>query len=179
MRHRSPPASRPHRHLFALPAPVPLGSALLAPALLAAGAAAAAPQCSFLLPIGGRGEPVVQKQVGAPRPALLGLGPARPSRHTDFPIERAYDSYRVFFTAVSADPAARYPVQAWMTFTDGSSQQLVDALLSPTAQGRMFGPFPSVHGRQATQMNVKVGAGAEPGTPPFHYRLSVQGCLGG
>ena len=40
----------------------------------------------------------------------------------------------------------------------------------------MFGPVQAVPGKQAKQMNFKVGASNDPGALGFSYRVSVQGC---
>jgi hypothetical protein len=40
----------------------------------------------------------------------------------------------------------------------------------------MFGPFPAIAGKQAIQMNFKVGASSDPAALGFSYRISVQGC---
>jgi hypothetical protein len=144
---------------------------------LSAVAAEAAPVCTFLTPIGGNGQPVVLKSVGAPKVTPLGMAIGRTNWNTDFLVDRPYTSYRFFFTAVSSDPNARYPVQAWMKFSDGSSLQVVNELMAPPmGTGRMFGPFPAVPGKLASQMNVKVGASKDPGSTGFSYRISVQGC---
>ena len=46
----------------------------------------------------------------------------------------------------------------------------------PMGTGKMFGPFAAVPGKQATQMNFKVGASNDPNALGFSYRISVQGC---
>ena len=165
------------RFAFALalsPALAPaLATALLAgPLLLAPSAAMAAEDCRFLEPIGGNGiTPIVSKKVGPGK--LLG----RPNWNTDFVVDQPYRSYRFFFTATSTDPKARYPVSGVMKFTDGSSLQLFQQTLSPpVGRGRQFGPFPVVPGKQASQMNFRIGASNQPGALGFGYRISVQGC---
>ncbi|MFM7085476.1 MAG: hypothetical protein ACKOXO_00535 [Cyanobium sp.] len=141
--------------------------------------AQAAPVCTFLMPIGGSGGPVVSKSVGRPKIMPVGMVLGRPNWNTDFVVDRVYSSYRFFFTAISSDAAARYPVQAWMKFSDGSALQVVDETMSPPiGTGRMFGPFPAIAGKQASQMNFKVGTSSDPGATGFSYRISVQGCLG-
>ena len=138
-----------------------------------AGAAVAAPRCEFLQPIGGNGTtPIVSKRVG---PGTL-LG--KPNWNTDFIVARPYSSYRFFFTANSSDPAAQYPVQGYMKFSDGSNLQLVsESINPPIGQGKMYGPFPAVPGKLASQMNFKIGASGDPGAVGFSYRISVQGCI--
>ncbi len=149
-------------------------TAVLISATLAAlpGPAGAAPRCTFLQPIGGTGSPIVVKQVG--RGKLLG----NTNWNTDFIVNQPYSSYKFFFTANSSDPSAQYPVEGFMKFTDGSSLQVINETMSPPiGTGRMFGPFPAVAGKQAGQMNFKVGASNDPGALGFSYRISVQGCL--
>jgi hypothetical protein len=46
----------------------------------------------------------------------------------------------------------------------------------PIGTGKMFGPFAAVPGKQASQMNFKVGASDDPNALGFSYRISVQGC---
>jgi hypothetical protein len=142
-------------------------SAALAPSMVAA-----APTCIFLNPIGGNGTtPIVSKQVG--RGTLLG----RTNWNTDFIVDRAYTSYKFFFTANSSDPSARYPVSGFMKFSDGSSLEMFNELISPPiGTGKEYGPFPAVAGKQASQMNFKIGASSDPGALGFSYRISVQGC---
>jgi hypothetical protein len=131
----------------------------------------AQPVCEFLMPIGGRGEPVVEKRVGPSR--LLG----RTNWNTDFAVTRPFSSYRFFFTATSSDGAATYPVAGFMRFTDGASLQLFNETLSPPqGTGRMFGPFSAVPGRRTSVMNFRIGSSAFPGALGFSYRISVQGC---
>ncbi|MCP9817705.1 hypothetical protein KBY76_13685 [Synechococcus sp. GreenBA-s] len=135
-------------------------------------AAQAQPQCSFLMPLGGSGDPVVSKRVGPDR--LLG----RTNWNTDFVVDRPFTSYRFFFTATSTDQAT-YPVRGYMRFTDGASLRLFDVTLSPPqGTGRMFGPFPAVPGRRTSLMNFRIGSSTKPGALGFSYRISVQGCNG-
>ena len=54
----------------------------------------ARPVCRFLMPIGGSGEPTVQKRISADR--LVG----RTNWNTDFAVDRSYRSYRVNFQSV-------------------------------------------------------------------------------
>ena len=97
--------------------------------------------------------------------------------NTDFFITQPYTSFKFFFTANSSDAQAQYPVEGNMKFSDGSSLQMFNALMNPPmGTGKMFGPFVSVPGKQATQMNFKVGASNDPAALGFSYRISVQGC---
>ena len=105
------------------------------------------------------------------------LADGKTNWNTDFIVNKPYASYKFFFTANSSDPSAQYPVEAYMKFTDGSSLQVVNTRMSPPmGTGKMFGPFPAVAGKQASQMNFKVGASDDPGALGFSYRISVQGC---
>ena len=137
-----------------------------------ASAGQAAPRCRFLAPIGGDGTSnIVVKQVQ--RPKLLG----RANWNTDFIVDRPYLSYKFFFTAISSDPNATYPVEGFMKFSDGSTLQVINERMNPpVGTGRMFGPFAAVPGKQASQMNFKVGTSDDPGATGFSYRISVQGC---
>ncbi len=56
-------------------------------------------------------------------------------------------------------------------------QVINETMNPPIGTGRMFGPFPSIPGKQASQMNFKVGASSDPGALGFSYQISVQGCL--
>jgi len=136
------------------------------------GSAAAAPTCTFLQPVGGNGSsPIVSKSVG--RGKLVG----KTNWNTDFFITQPYTSFKFFFTANSSDAQAQYPVEGNMKFSDGTSLQMFNTLMNPPmGTGKMFGPFASVPGKQATQMNFKVGASNDPGALGFSYRISVQGC---
>ena len=136
------------------------------------GSAVAAPTCTFLQPVGGNGSsPIVSKSVG--RGKLIG----KTNWNTDFFITQPYTSFKFFFTANSSDAQAQYPVEGNMKFSDGSSLQMFNTLMNPPmGTGKMFGPFASVPGKQATQMNFKVGASKDPGALGFSYRISVQGC---
>ena len=148
---------------------------LLATPLLigSAGGAIAAPTCQFLQPIGGTGSPIVAKSVS--RGKLIG----RPNWNTDFIVDQPYTSFKFFFTANSADPGAQYPVSGFMKFSDGSNLQVINETMNPPiGTGRMFGPFPAIPGKQASQMNFKVGNSDDPGALGFSYRISVQGCTG-
>jgi len=145
------------------------------PLMLSFGTAAqAAPKCQFLQPIGGNGvTPIVAKSVS--RGKLIG----RPNWNTDFIVNQPYSSFKFFFTANSADPGALYPVSGFMKFSDGSNLQVINETMNPPiGTGRMFGPFPAIPGKQASQMNFKVGNSDDPGSLGFSYRISVQGCTG-
>jgi hypothetical protein len=145
-----------------------------APLMFAWGTAAqAAPRCQFLQPIGGNGSPIVAKSVS--RGKLIG----RPNWNTDFIVDQPYSSYKFFFTANSSDSGAQYPVSGFMKFSDGSNLQVINETMNPPiGTGRMFGPFPAIPGKQASQMNFKVGNSDDPGALGFSYRISVQGCSG-
>ena len=152
--------------------PIAAGLILGLSVALAPAAVSAAPLCVFLTPIGGNGTtPIVSKQVGRGR--LLG----KTNWNTDFIVDRPYRTYKFFFTANSSDPSAKYPVSGFMKFTDGSSLQVFNETISPPiGTGREYGPFPAVPGKQASQMNFKIGASSDPGALGFSYRISVQGC---
>jgi hypothetical protein len=148
---------------------LPLAASLL---FSGGGAAAAAERCTFLQPIGGDGTtPIVSKQVG--RGKLLG----QTNWNTDFIVNQPYTSFKFFFTANSSDAGAQYPVSGFMKFSDGSNLQVINETMNPPiGTGRMFGPFPAIPGKQASQMNFKVGASNDPNALGFSYRISVQGC---
>ncbi len=135
-------------------------------------AAEAQQRCTFLQPIGGNGTtPIVSKQVG--RGKLIG----KENWNTDFIVDRPYSSFKFFFTANSSDAGAKYPVSGFMKFSDGTNLQVINEVMNPPiGTGRMFGPFPAIPGKQASQMNFKVGASSDPGAQGFSYRISVQGC---
>jgi len=146
---------------------------LLAPLMVGAGSlATAAEKCEFLQPIGGTGTtPIVTKRVS--RDKLIG----KPNWNTDFIVNRPFSSFKFFFTADSSDAGAKYPVSGFMKFSDGTSLQVINETMNPPiGQGRMFGPFLAVPGKQASQMNFRVGASNDPGALGFSYRVSVQGC---
>jgi hypothetical protein len=152
---------------------VPALPLLLAPLVLGLGSAvSAAEKCDFLHPIGGNGiTPIVTKRVS--RDKLIG----KPNWNTDFIVTRPFSSFKFFFTADSSDAGAKYPVSGFMKFSDGTSLQVINEKMSPPiGKGRMFGPFLAVPGKQASQMNFKVGASNDPGALGFSYRISVQGC---
>ena len=141
-------------------------------AVLLASGAQAAPICTFLQPVGGNGvSTIVSKSVG--RGKLLG----NTNWNTDFFVTQPYTSYKFFFTANSSDANAQYPVEGFMKFSDGSNLQVINTSMNPPmGTGKMFGPFAAVPGKQATQMNFKVGASSDPNALGFSYRISVQGC---
>ena len=145
-----------------------LGAGLIS---LDVGRSAAQASCSFLSPIGGDGSSdIVKKRVGKGK--LLG----RTNWNTDFAANRPYTSYKLFFTA---DSTARgtYPVEAFLKFTDGSNLRVVqESLTPPIGTGRMFGRFSVPQGKQVSQVNFKIGAGSDPTSTGFSYRISVQGC---
>jgi hypothetical protein len=142
------------------------------------GSAGAAPTCTFLQPVGGNGSsPIVSKSVGAAKVTPIGMAFGRTNWNTDFLVDQPYTNFKFFFTANSSDPKAKYPVEGYMKFSDGSSLQMFNTLMNPPmGTGKMFGPFASVPGKQATQMNFKVGASNDPAALGFSYRISVQGC---
>jgi hypothetical protein len=155
------------------PAPTASACSLATLALLSlASPAQAAPVCTFLTPIGASStSPVVAKSVGP------GKAIGRTNWNTDFIVDQPYSSYKFFFTANSSDSNAQYPVEGYMKFTDGSNLQVVNQIMNPPiGTGRMFGPFPAIPGKAASQMNFKVGASNDPGALGFSYRISVQGC---
>ena len=155
-----------------IPATLLSGCGALASLALGLPGATAAPVCTFLQPIGGSGSsPVVAKTVG--RGKVFG----HTNWNTDFIVDQPYSSYKFFFTANSSDPGATYPVSGFMKFSDGSNLQVINEMMNPPmGTGRMFGPFPAVPGKQASQMNFKVGASSDPAALGFSYRVSVQGC---
>ena len=158
------PNLRPFHRVIA-----PLAALAIAAPVSAVGAA---PVCTFLTPIGGSGStPIVTKRVGSGK--LL----SKTNWNTDFIVDNPYTSFKFFFTANSSDPSAKYPVTGYIKFTDGSNLQLFNETISPPiGRGRMFGPFAKVPGKQAAQMNFKIGATSDPGALGFSYRISVQGC---
>lgn len=63
-----------------------------------------------------------------------------------------------------------------MKFGAGTSLQVIDEILNPPmGSGRMFGPFPTLVGKETSQMNFKVGAASHPGALGLSYRISAQG----
>ncbi|WP_323249561.1 hypothetical protein [Synechococcus sp. CCY9202] len=149
---------------------------LIQPLLLAAlataglGVASAKASCSFLMPLGGSGDPVVSKRIGPDR--LLG----NTNWNTDFIVDRPFRTYQFFFTSASSERAT-FPISAFMRFTDGTSLQVVNE--TPTFEpgaGRKFGPFKAVPGKRTNLMNFRVGSSSRPAAIGFSYRISVQGC---
>ena len=130
----------------------------------------ARPVCRFLMPIGGSGEPTVQKRISADR--LVG----RTNWNTDFAVDRSYRSYRVNFQSVSTDRGT-FPLAVFLRFTDGSNLQVVnDTLTLEPQQERRLGPFLAVPGKRTSLVNVRVGSSAMPAATGFSYRVSVEGC---
>ena len=131
----------------------------------------ARPVCRFLMPIGGTGEPVVQKRISPDR--LVG----RTNWNTDFTVDRGFSTYRVKLQSASTGRGT-FPVAVFLRFTDGSNLQLVNQnlTLAPQEQ-RNLGPFPTVPGKRTSQVNVRVGASNMPGSTGFSYRVSAEGCL--
>lgn len=136
----------------------------------------AAGSCQFLMPIGGDGSTTVTKRVERPKLSPLSMALGRTNWNTDFAVTKSYRSYKLFFTAQSTEQA-RYPIKAYLKFTDGSHLQVVnESMKPPIGQGAMFGPFSPPVGQAVSQVNFKVGASQEPGSSGFSYRISVQGC---
>ena len=135
-----------------------------------AGAAQARVQCSFLKPIGGGGEPWVQKRISADR--LVGST----NWNTDFTVDRSFASYRINFQSVSTGRGT-FPLAVFLRFTDGSNLQLLNQnpTLAPQEK-RVFGPFPGVSGKRSSIVNVRVGSSTMPGSTGFSYRVAVEGC---
>jgi hypothetical protein len=113
------------------------------------------------MPIGGGGEPVVQKRISADRVGLVG----RTNWNTDFAVDRSFASYRINFQSASTGRGT-FPVAVFLRFTDGTNLQVVNENLTlDPGQRRAFGPFPAVPGKRTNQVNVRVS-----------YRVSVEGC---
>jgi hypothetical protein len=148
-----------------------LGTALFSiTLLLGAGPGSARAQCRFLMPIGGGGEPWVEKRIG---PARLA---GRTNWNTDFAVDRSFSSFRVNFQSVSTGRGT-FPLAVFLRFTDGSNLQLVnDNLTLDPQQQRRLGPFPAVPGKRSSKVNVRVGSSSMPGSIGFSYRVSVEGC---
>ena len=162
-----PPTTAPHS-----PRPGARGAGLWALALLASPCLAtpALAECRFLMPIGGSGEPTVQKRISADR--LVG----RTNWNTDFAVDRSYRSYRVNFQSVSTGRGT-FPLAVFLRFTDGSNLQVVnDSLTLDPQQSRRLGPFQAVPGKRTSLVNVRVGSSTMPGSTGFSYRVSVEGC---
>jgi hypothetical protein len=153
-----------------MPGKFPATCAAIACAAMLLNAGASRAQCRFLMPIGGSGEPVVQKRISPDR--LVG----RTNWNTDFSVDRTFSSYRVEFQSASEERAT-FPVAVFLRFTDGSDLQLLNENLNlEPGQQRHFGPFAAVPGKRTSQVNVRVGSSAMPGSTGFSYRISVEGC---
>ncbi|MEB3333756.1 MAG: hypothetical protein VKP70_02095 [Cyanobacteriota bacterium] len=138
--------------------------------LLATTAGAARAQCRFLMPIGGGGEPWVEKRISPDR--LVG----RTNWNTDFAVDRSFSSFRVNFQSASTGRGT-FPLAVFLRFTDGSNLQVVnDNLTLDPQQQRRLGPFPAVPGKRSSKVNVRVGSSSMPGSTGFSYRVSVEGC---
>ena len=147
-----------------------LAVGLVASLALAGGGGAAQADCRSLVPIGGRGQPAVEKRISPDR--LVG----RTNWNTDFAVDRTFASYRVNFQSASTGQGT-FPLGVFLVFTDGSNLQLVnDNLTLPPGQKRILGPFPAVPGKRTSKVNVRVGSSAMPGSTGFSYRVSVEGC---
>ena len=132
--------------------------------------AALAVSCEFLSPVGGDGvSPIVTKTISMGNP----LG--RPNWNTDFYVTKPYSSYKLFFTADSSK-SATYPVEAYLKFTDGSNLRVFNANIAPEPGTGGGKDVPAVPGKQVSQVNIKVGSGANMAASGFTYRVSVQGC---
>ena len=137
---------------------------------LTAEARAAQASCRFLMPIGGAGEPVVEKRISPD--GLI----RRNNWNTDFAVDRAYASYRINLQSASSERGV-FPVAAFLRFTDNTNLQVVNENLTlEPQQSRVFGPLPAVPGKRTNQVNVRVGATTMPGSIGFSYRVSVEGC---
>ena len=149
---------------------VPILAALAAPAR-------ALPLCTFLTPIGDKGDsPIVNKSVGAPKVTPFGMALGRTNWNTDFAVNQPFSSYKFFFTANSS-VSATYPIQGYLKFTDGSSLQVINESFAPqVGTGRMWGPFPAIPGKTVSQLNFKIGASADQAATGFTYRISTMGC---
>jgi len=148
----------------------PAASAISTLVLLMTNAVPAQAACRFLMPIGGGGQPVVEKRIGPDR--LVG----RTNWNTDFAVDRSFASYRVNFQSASTGQGT-FPLAVFLVFTDSSNLQLVnDNLTLAPAQQRRLGPFPAVPGKRTSKVNVRVGSSAMPGSIGFSYRVSVEGC---
>ncbi|MFN9646042.1 MAG: hypothetical protein ACK6BG_13210 [Cyanobacteriota bacterium] len=150
--------------------PVALGAAVAIAAGIASPRASRAQTCQFLAPVGGDGVTnIVRKTIGPGNP----LG--RPNWNTDFYVTRAYNFYKLFFTADSS-VSATYPIQAYLKFTDGSNLRVVDENFAPQAgTGRQW-DMQAVPGKTVAQVNFKVGASDNMAATGFTYRISAQGC---
>ena len=131
---------------------------------------------TFLPPVGG-GEAIVKKKVQCLK-GLIGNTVGRTKWNTDFDVDRSYKSFKLFFTADLTD-STRYPIQAFLKFSDGSNLKVVDDQLQPPlGTDRMFGPFSQVQSKSISQVNFKVGANKRPQSlwcllPHFRSRLQL------
>ncbi len=143
---------------------------LVAAAVLVLQAGPALASCQFLMPIGGGGEPVVQKRISPD-----GLV-RRNNWNTDFAVDRNFSRYRITLQSASTERAV-FPIAVFLRFTDNTDIRLVNEnrTLEPN-QTHVFGPFPAVPGKRTNQVNVRVGATTMPGSTGFSYRVSVEGC---
>jgi hypothetical protein len=149
----------------------PIATACLAAAaLIPATGAASLAACRFLMPIGGSGQPVVEKRISGDR--LVG----RTNWNTDFAVTQGFRSYRATIQSASTGQGT-FPVAVFLRFTDGSNLQVVNQnlVLAPGQQQRL-GPFPAVPGKRTSVVNVRVGSSKMPGSTGFSYRISVEGC---
>lgn len=127
--------------------------------------------CTMLMPVGGGGQPVVEKRISPPGGVFT-----RSNWNTDFAVNRSFTSYRIHLQSASSDQGL-FPVAAFLRFTDNTEFRLMteNVTLQPEER-RTFGPFPAVPGRRTNLVNVRVGATAQPGSIGFSYRVSVEGC---
>ena len=145
-------------------------AALLAALAGLASPALAEPQCRPLMPIGGGGDPTVQKRISAAR--LVG----RTNWNTDFAVTDTFRSYRLTIQSVSTGRGT-FPLAVFLRFTDGSNLQVVnDSLTLEPQQSRRLGPFLAVPDKRTSVVNVRVGSSSMPGSTGFSYRVSVEGC---
>ncbi|MFM7235582.1 MAG: hypothetical protein ACKOYK_02235 [Cyanobium sp.] len=158
--------SLPHPRALQLP----LACASLLAGTLLPTSAVQAQSCQFLAPVGGNGTtPIVTKTISPGNP----LG--RPNWNTDFFVTRAYNSFKLFFTADSS-VSATYPVQAYLKFTDGSNLRVFNDNITPQPGTGGGITVPAVPGKEVSQVNIKVGASRNMAATGFTYRVSVQGC---
>jgi hypothetical protein len=158
-----------------LPAPLAAsitGACMLGASLWLTGGAAAQSQCRPLMPVGGSGNPVVEKRISPDRLGVIG----GTNWNTDFAVDKTYASYRINIQSASTSRGT-FPVAAFLRFTNNSNLQVVNETITlEPDQSRSFGPFPAVPGKRTNQVNVRVGSRAMPGSTGFSYRVSVDGC---
>jgi len=158
--------SLPHPRALQLPT----ACAALVAGILLPTSAVQAQSCQFLAPVGGNGTtPIVTKTISPGNP----LG--RPNWNTDFFVTRAYNSFKLFFTADSS-VSATYPVQAYLKFTDGSNLRVVDENFAPQMGTGRHWDISAVPGKSVAQVNFKIGASNNMAATGFTYRISAQGC---